>query len=479
MQCARCGSQNAAGNGYCENCGTRLGIKCNACNHLNGPASHFCGQCGVALQPKSLTADPLSQRLLRSLSTKGGERKRLTVLFADTRNSTSLIDSLGDPELAMQRLDPVINLMKDAVHRYGGIVNKIQGDGVMALFGAPHPHEDHAVRGCLAALAMQDSVSRLADPGLRIRVGLHTGEVIVQAVENTIYQTYDAAGPNVHVAHRMEQMADEGTILITRDTFAAARQFVEVVPLGMQAIRGIATPVESFRLTGLLNAPASDVFRSGRRLTPMVGRTDQMAVLELELANALKGDGRVVGLVGDAGIGKSRLCFEFTENCRRKGIRVYEGRVLAHGRATPFQPVLELLRDYFGIRAKEQLEISRRRVIERFAASASSDQQLLLLLEFLGLSDPQRPAPKLDPRALKLQLLDIVRTLVRARPPDTPTVILIEDLHWIDAASEEFVETVAEAIVGTATLLLVNFRVGFTAPFMQRYHYRQDRKSVV
>jgi len=154
MQCARCGSQNAAGNGYCENCGTRLGIKCNACNHLNGPASHFCGQCGVALQPKSLTADPLSQRLLRSLSTKGGERKRLTVLFADTRNSTSLIDSLGDPELAMQRLDPVINLMKDAVHRYGGIVNKIQGDGVMALFGAPQPHEDHAVRGCLAALAM-------------------------------------------------------------------------------------------------------------------------------------------------------------------------------------------------------------------------------------------------------------------------------------------------------------------------------------
>ena len=472
MQCVRCGGQNKASNDYCESCGAPLGIKCDACNHVNGPTSRFCGQCSAALAPSSASPDPSSQRILRSLSSKGGERKRLTLLFADIRNSTSLIDSLGDPELGMRRLEPVLALMKDAVHRYDGIVNKIQGDGVMAIFGAPRPHEDHAVRGCLAALAMQDAIGRL-DASMQIRVGLHTGEVVVQTVENSIYQTYDAAGANVHLANRMEQMADEGGILITGDTYAAAKQFVEVVPLGMQTVRGIAAPVEMFKLTGLLNAPASGVFRSGRRLTSLIGRSDQFAALELELAHTVKGEGRVVGVVGEAGIGKSRLCFEFADNCRRQGIRVFEGRVLAHGRATPFQPVLELLRDFFGIRVKESIEVSRRRVIDRFATLSSSEQVLLVLLEFLGLADPARPAPKLDPRARKIQLLDFVRTLAHSSSRDTATIVLIEDLHWIDAASEEFIEALADAIVGTTTLLIVNFRPGFAASFMQRSHYRQ------
>jgi class 3 adenylate cyclase/tetratricopeptide (TPR) repeat protein len=473
MQCVRCGGQNKASNDYCESCGAPLGIKCDACNHVNGATSRFCGQCSAPLVSAAAGAEPSSQRILRSLSSKGGERKRLTLLFADIRNSTSLIDSLGDPELGMRRLEPVLNLMKEAVHRYDGIVNKIQGDGVMALFGAPRPHEDHAVRGCLAALAMQDGVARLDDASLQIRVGIHTGEVVVQTIENSIYQTYDAAGANVHLANRMEQMADEGCILITGETYAGARQFVEVVPLGMQAVRGIAAPVEVFKLTGLLNAPASGVFRSGRRLTSLIGRSDQFAALELELANTVKGEGRVVGVVGEAGIGKSRLCFEFADNCRRQGIRVFEGRVLAHGRATPFQPVLELLRDYFGIRVKDSVDMSRSRVIDRFATLSSSEQVLLLLLDFLGLADPANPAPKLDPRARKLQLLDFVRTLARSGPSDTATVVLIEDLHWIDAASEEFIEALADAVVGTTTLLVVNFRPGFAASFMQRSHYRQ------
>jgi class 3 adenylate cyclase/tetratricopeptide (TPR) repeat protein len=473
MQCEQCGNLNRPDNDYCENCGAPFSIKCDSCHHANRPSSRFCGHCGTPIARKDVRPDTMPQQLLRSLSTKGGERKNLTILFADIRNSTGLIDGFGDPELGMRRLEPALNLMKEAVHRYDGIVNKIQGDGVMALFGAPQPHEDHAVRGCLAALAMQDSIARLGDPGLQIRVGVHTGEVIVQAIENTIYQTYDAAGANVHIAHRMEQMAEVGSIFITRDTYIAAKQFIEVASLGVQAIRGIATPLEIFEVTGLLSAPASDVFRSGRRLTPMVGRIDQTATLERELANSINGDSRVIGLVGDAGIGKSRLCFEFAEDCRRRGIRVYECRVLAHGRATPFQPVLELFRDIFGISAKDSVEISRRRVIDRFSAMVAPDLQLILLLEFLGLADPDHPAPKLDPRALKLQLLDLVRTLVRARPGETPTVILIEDLHWIDAASEEFVEALVDAIIGTPTLLLVNFRLGFMAPFMQRSHYRQ------
>ena len=163
MQCSRCGCKNKATNEYCEGCGASLGVKCEACGYLNGPTSRFCGRCSAALASTPADSDQSWEHRLKVLNEKGGERKRLTVLFADIRNSTSLIDSLGDPELGMQRLQPVLNLMNEAVHRYEGVVNKSQGDGVMALFGAPRPHEDHAVRGCLAALAIQQAVSQLND----------------------------------------------------------------------------------------------------------------------------------------------------------------------------------------------------------------------------------------------------------------------------------------------------------------------------
>jgi class 3 adenylate cyclase/tetratricopeptide (TPR) repeat protein len=473
MQCSRCGRQNKATNEYCEGCGASLGVKCESCGQLNEPTSRFCGNCSAALASTPAYPDQSWQHRLKVLNAKGGERKRLTVLFADIRNSTGLIDSLGDPELGMERLQPVLSLMNEAVHRYEGVVNKSQGDGVMALFGAPRPHEDHAVRGCLAALAIQQAMMQLNDPALKVRVGVHTGEVIVQAIENSIGRTYDAAGANVHLANRLEQMADEGGILVSRNTYAEAKQFVEVESLGVQSIRGIATPLEVLKLKGLRHAPSSGVFRSGSRLSPLTGREDQLSALMHELENTIKGDGRVIGVVGEAGIGKSRLCFEFAENCRVKDIRVFEARVLAHGRATPFQPVLELLRDYLGIREIEPSDVLRRRVIERLASISTSEQTVSVLLEFLGLADPSRPAAKLDSKARKIQLLEFVRTLTRATAQSTVTVVLIEDLHWIDAASEEFIEALADAVAGTTTLLVLNFRPGFTAHLMQRSHYRQ------
>ena len=473
MHCVQCGGRNDASNKYCDSCGAPLKIKCRACGHHNEPASRFCGQCSAALTVASADTDESSRQMLRTLSIKGGERKRLTVLFADIRNSTSLIDNLGDPELAMRRLDPVLTLMKDAVHRYEGIVNKTQGDGIMALFGAPRPQEDHAVRACLSALAMQDAMARLGDDELEIRVGINTGEVVVQAVENSIYQTYDVAGASAHLASRMEQMAGGNCIYITGDTYRAARQFVEVEPLGSQTVRGIGSPVEVFRLKGLRSAAASEVFRSGTRLNRLVGRDDQLAALERELEEAIRGEGRVVGVVGEAGIGKSRLCFEFADGCRRRGIRVYEARVLAHGRAIPFQPILALLRNIFGVEANESAEVARRRVSERFATLSDSEPLLLVLLEFLGLADPARATAETDPKTRKMLLLDFVAKLARSRPGEIATVVLIDDLHWIDAASEEFIEAFADAVVGTTMLLVVNFRPGFTAPLMQRSHYRQ------
>ena len=240
---------------------------------------------------------------------------------------------------------------------------------------------------------------------------------------------------------------------------------VEVAPLGMQTVRGISTPVEVFKLTGLLNAPASGVFRSEKRLTSLVGRGDQLAALELELAHAVKGDGRVIGVVGEAGLGKSRICFEFADACRRQGIRVHEARVLSHGRATPFQPVLELLRDVLSIRPNDKVKVSRQRVTAQLRKRGDFSEALPLVLDFLGLHDAYQPS-KQDPAARKHRLLAFVRQLIHSRPHDETVLVVLEDVHWIDQASEEFVEAIVDAIVGTKTMLLLNFRPGYTAPWM-------------
>ncbi len=334
MHCRTCNSDNSPTNTFCEACGRPLGAVCSICGHINRPGSHFCGNCSAALRADA-PARPSAEEVLRALTASGGERKNLTVIFADISNSTGLIDRT-DPEDAMRQMRPVIDAMKSAVESYDGVVNKVTGDGIMALFGAPRPHEDHAVRACAAALAMQASVAGLGDPDLKIRVGIHTGEVVVQAVENSLYQTYDVAGSAAHLAARMEQMAEPGEILLTGDTAAVTRQFVEATSLGRRAVRGLSEPVEVFRLLRVRHAPASVIFRSQPHLSLLIGRKAQFDALQAELASTAEGEARVVGVVGEAGYGKSRLCFEFAESCRKRGIRVYETRVTAHGHATPF-----------------------------------------------------------------------------------------------------------------------------------------------
>lgn len=470
MLCRYCSSENNATNGFCESCGKPLGIACVACGHVNRPNSQFCGNCSAPLGPVP-SSRPTAGEMLRALSLSGGERKHLTVAFADISNSTSLIDNV-DPEDAMRRVQPVIDAMRRAVESYDGIVNKVQGDGVMALFGAPVPHEDHAVRACAAALAIQASVAKLADPDLKVRVGMHSGEVVVQAVVNSLYQTYDVAGSAAHLASRMEQMAEPGDILLTADTVAAARQLIEAVSLGRLPVRGLSELVEVFKLLRLRHAPASVIFRSQPRLSPLIGRSAQLEMLEAELTSAAGGSPHVVGVVGEAGSGKSRLCFEFAERCRERDFRVYEARVTAHGRATPYQPILELARDYLGIKATMSPEEARQQVAAVLGGLPVGGDTLPLLLGFLGIADPAQPAANLDPAVRKARLIELVRTIVRSGPQQNPVVVLIDDLHWIDAASEEFVDAMVDAIVGTKTMLLFNFRHGYIAPWMQRTHYR-------
>jgi class 3 adenylate cyclase/tetratricopeptide (TPR) repeat protein len=475
MHCRHCDSDNSATNAFCEACGKPLEAVCTVCGHSNRPGSNFCGKCSAPLGQAAL-ARPSTEEVLRALSASGGERKRLTVIFADISNSTGLIDRT-DPEDAMRRMQPAIDAMRRAVDHYDGVVNKVTGDGIMALFGAPRPHEDHAVRACAAALAMQASVGAIGDSELKIRVGMHTGEVIVQAVENSLYHTYDVAGSAAHLAARMEQMAEPGEILLTGDTAAATRQFVEATSLGRRPVRGLSEPVDVFRLLGIRNAPASVIFRSQKHLSVLTGRSTQFKALEAELASAASSEARVVGVVGEAGAGKSRLCFEFAESCRQQGIRVFEARVLAHGHATPYQPILELLRDYLGIKVTQPPEEARRRVAKAIANLPAASDTLPLLLDFLGLADAAMPAPRLDPAVRKVRLIELARNIVRSGSRKKPVVVLVEDLHWIDAASTEFLEAMIDAVTGTTTLLLFNFRFDYTASWMHRTHYRQVNLS--
>ena len=464
MRCGSCETENAPDSRYCIVCGTVLGRILCTCGHPNPPAARFCGQCGTALvaKPAASTA-PAS----------GGELKQITVLFADVSGSTELIERL-DPEEAAKRLAPAIEAMQDAVHRFEGSVVKVQGDGIMALFGAPAPQEDHTVRACCAGLAMQASTKALPGDKLPIRVGIHSGEVLARTVATDFSTDFDATGITVHIASRLESLAPLGEIAISPTTLRGARQFVSVESMGQREIRGMSAPLEVFLLTGLRRGPTSQRFSLERERSGFVGRDAELAMLERNLERATEGDGCAVGVVAEAGVGKSRLAFEFAERCRARGVRVLEGRALAHSRATPFEPVIDIVKAFFEIAPGDLAERSRSKAAEVLKRiDPALEVELPLLADFLGIGAGGPALPKMDPGTRRDRLEALFRRLARAAGATTPAVILLEDLHFMDSGSESLIEVLAKALVGTRLLLLVNFRPGYAARWMRGDHYDQ------
>ncbi len=466
MRCTSCEADNTADSRFCISCGAALGQLCPACNHLNAATARYCTQCGTAVQ-RSPTAASHNTFTIR------GELKQITVLFADVFGSTELIEAL-DPEEADRRLAPCIETMKEAVHRFDGTVVKIQGDGVMALFGAPNPQEDHAVRACCAALAMQAAFRALPAEAPPVRVGIHSGEVLARVIANDFSNEFDATGLTVHIANRLQNLAPPGGIALSSATLRGARQFVSVESLGTQPIRGLSAPLEIFLLTGLRRGPNSQRFSNEIGRSEFVGRDTEMAVLERGLERADEGDGCAVGLVADAGIGKSRLCFEFTERCRARGIRVLEGLALAHSRATPFEPVIDVMKALFEMTPDDEPERAREKIItvlQSLGVDLGAD--LALLFDFLGVADPATKLSRADPVVRRERLNGLFRRLIRTAGATTPAVILLEDLHFLDSGSESLLEVLAESLPGTRILLVVNFRPGYAAAWMHGDHYDQ------
>ncbi len=337
MRCLRCEADNPEGMRFCIECAAPLTRRCPSCGVANPPQAKFCGQCASALQgplpaavpasssphpqtPRSYTPPHLAERILTSKAALEGERKQVTVLFADLKGSMELLAD-RDPEDARGILDPALHAMMEAVHRYEGTVNQVLGDGIMALFGAPIAHEDHAVRACYAALAMQTAIRRYSEnlrraQGLevQIRVGLNSGEVVVRAIGNDLHMDYTAVGQTTHLAARMEQLAVPGTIRLTSDTSRLAEGFIEVKALGPVPVKGLAEPVAVFELVGATAVRRRLQATAGRGLTRFVGRQTEVDVLHQALARAGAGHGQIVAIVGEAGVGKSRLVYEFVHS---------------------------------------------------------------------------------------------------------------------------------------------------------------------
>jgi class 3 adenylate cyclase len=318
--------------------------------------------------PLDYTPTHLAERILTARASLEGERKQVTVFFADIKDSTRLIEGL-DPEAAQQLLDPAIHLMMDAVHRFEGTVNQVLGDGIMALFGAPIAHEDHALRACYAALALQSSVRLYAEEvrrrhgmALQLRVGLNAGEVVVRAIGNDLHMDYSAVGQTTHLAARLEQLATPGSILLTASTLRLVEGLVQVTALGPVPVKGLTAPVEVFELAGASAVRRRLQAAAARGLTRFVGRQTELAALQQAMERAGAGHGQVLALLGEAGVGKSRLVYECVHTHQTQGWRVLESASVSYGKATPYVPVLELLRHYGHVEEHDEPRTIRAKV---------------------------------------------------------------------------------------------------------------------
>jgi len=337
MKCPSCQHESPGDAVFCQECGTRLEAACPSCGTPNQPHAKFCKKCGQRLggsraapavpgrrstPPEIYTPKHIAEKILTSKSALEGERKHVTVLFADVKDSMELLAE-RDPEDARTLLDPVLEIMMEAVHRYDGIVNQVMGDGIMALFGAPLADEDHAVHACYAALRMQERTKQYATETQRtkgvtiqIRAGLNAGEVVVRSIGSDLRMDYSAIGQTTHVASRLEQSATPGTILISSETARLAEGYVVVKPLGPRAIRGLEPPLDVYELVGASRVHSRFQAVAARGLTRFVGRNAELDQLRYALERARAGHGQVVAVVGEPGVGKSRLCWEFSQLLR-------------------------------------------------------------------------------------------------------------------------------------------------------------------
>ena len=487
MTCGRCGTENAAGRRFCASCGESFPRSCPRCRFVNGPLDHFCGGCGVALEspppggnPAAYTPKHLSERVLTTRSALEGERKWVTVLFCDVVDSYRLAEQLG-AEGMHEIMDQALRLMAEAVHRYEGTVNQFLGDGLMALFGAPLALEQHALSGIYAALAIREALRAFnqspANRGgrpLQVRMGLNSGFVVVGRIGDDLRMDYTAVGDTTHLAARLQALADPDDILISDTTAGLAEGYIRLESLGPLAIRGRSESVVAHRVTGVRSSRSRFQVAAERGLTPFVGRARDLDLLKQRFALARSGHGQVVSVVGEAGVGKSRLLHEFRRELRAETFTWLEGQCSASGQAVPYQPILHGLRTSFRIDSDDTGPQIREKI--RFGVrqlGLDPDPAVPVLETLFGLEVSGAALQRLDPRMRRQRIFETIQALTVAGTRVRPLVVVVEDLHWIDTTSEEYLVQLVAGLTGMPLLLLTTSRPGYDLPWADQPYSAQ------
>jgi class 3 adenylate cyclase len=385
-------------------------------------------------------------------------------MFADIKGSTALIEGL-DPEEARQRLEPILRLMMEAVHRYEGTVNQILGDGIMALFGAPVAHEDHALRACYAALAMQaamrrysDEVSRTQGLTIQIRIGLNSGEVVVGTIGTDLFMNYSAVGQTTHLAARMEQLAVPGRILLTANTMSLVEGWVQILSVGPVSVKGITESVDVFELTGAASARPRFRAAVAQRLSGFVGRRHELQALDEAWTKAIRGHGQLVAISGEAGLGKSRLMYEFIQGRLAAGYRLLEAGGVSYGQSTPYLPIRDLLRAYFQIDEQDEALAIREKVDKRLVWGIDLQQTWPAVMAILDDTVDNPAWQALEPPQRRWRIIDSVKRLLLQQSRVQPLLVLIENLHWIDAGTQAVLDHLVESLPSNRLLLVLTYR---------------------
>jgi len=488
MKCPGCSHENPKDMRFCVECGNKLEVICPNCGFGNAPNFKFCGQCGQNLQaapeptdysePQSYTPKFLADKILTNRSSIEGERKLVTVLFADVADYTALSEKL-DPEEVHQIMDGCFKILMDEIHKYEGTINQFTGDGVMALFGAPVAHEDHAQRACHAALSIQKALGAYGekvkkDCGIdfRMRIGINSGPVIVGAIGDDLRMDYTAIGDTTNLAARMESTAEPGAILVSGNTYKIAQEFFGFEPLGKIEVKGKTQAQDAFVLVKKGEVDSRIEASAARGLTRFVGRQTSMAALMEAYDKVRSGSGQVVGIVGEAGVGKSRLVLEMQNRLPANECTWLEGRCIHYGGEMAYLPILDILRSYFGIEEGYREFVIKKKLAEKICSiDAGVENKLSAFQALLSVKIDDPNYMQLDPAVRKHRTFEAIRDLLIRESENQPIVAVVEDLHWMDKTSGEFLNFLIDSIPGTRILLILLYRPEYIHQWGSKTYY--------
>jgi class 3 adenylate cyclase/tetratricopeptide (TPR) repeat protein len=492
MHCPSCGFENPAGMKFCGQCASPLGRPCPQCGFENPPGFAFCGQCATSLtetaparplppqstptpSPQAYTPKHLAEKILTARSALEGERRRVTVLFADLAGFTTMAES-RDPEEVHAIIDGCFARITAEVHRFEGTINQYTGDGVMALFGAPLAHEDSPRRAVHAALGMQRAIRDVAQTlqaerglTLQMRVGLNTGLVVVGKIGDDLRMDYTAVGDTTNLAARLQQLAPPGSVVISEATHQQIVGFFETLDLGEVPVKGRA-PTRAFEVLRPRGPRTRFEVAVERGLTPLISRDRELATLRERFGEVKAGRGQVVGIAGEAGIGKSRLVLEFRRALAQAGEEVtwLEGHCISFGQASPFLPLIEQLRANFQIDEFDGEPEIIAKVEQGMRRLGELEAHIPSLRYLLGVEPGEQAIAAMDAAARRKKLFNAVLAMTLRGARMRPLVVHVEDLHWTDISTEEYLTILIDAVPAVPLLLVVTYRVGYTPPFGSR-----------